>query len=106
MPRNLFRDPMTGDVFEYDDDQVGLVREGLVPLTADEADAHLSRSTPSAAALRIAELLAKLESIDTQSARPLRAIVAGTATDDDRARLAELESMATAIRAELIQIQG
>ena len=40
----------------------------------------------------------ELTQIDAQSARPLRAIAAGTATDEDRARLAELESKSAQLR--------
>lgn len=51
--------------------------------------------------VRAEEIRAELAEIDSQAVRPLRAIVAGTATDEDRARLAELEARADALRAEL-----
>lgn len=54
---------------------------------------------PSVARKR--EILALLEQLDLQSVRPLRAKVAGTATADDERILAELESQAVALRAEL-----
>lgn len=53
------------------------------------------------ALVRAEEIRAELAEIDSQAVRPLRAIVAGTATDEDRARLAELEARADALRAEL-----
>lgn len=49
----------------------------------------------------IAELKQQLNEIDSKSARSLRAIVAGTATDADRAYLAELERQAEEIRGQL-----
>lgn len=53
------------------------------------------------ALVRVEEIKAELAEIDSLAVRPLRAIVAGTATDEDRARLAELEARADALRAEL-----
>lgn len=53
------------------------------------------------ALIRAEEIRAELAGIDSQAVRPLRAIVAGTATDEDRARLAELETRADKLRAEL-----
>ncbi|MHA6478898.1 phage tail protein [Stutzerimonas sp. KH-1] len=64
---------------------------------------------PSAAELtarRRAELLAKLSAVDAASARPLRAILVGSATDADRARLTDLDSQATALRAELASLES
>lgn len=53
------------------------------------------------ALVRAEEIRAELAEIDSLAVRPLRAIAAGTATDEDRARLAELETKADALRAEL-----
>ena len=39
-----------------------------------------------------AEIFAKLEALDLQAVRPLRAIVAGTATETDRQKLSEIEA--------------
>lgn len=50
---------------------------------------------------RRAVVLAELAAIDAASARPLRAILVGSATDEDRQRLAELDAQAAALRAEL-----
>lgn len=49
---------------------------------------------------RRAEIDARLVMIDAASARPMRAILAGTADDYDRERLAALEAEAVALRAE------
>ena len=53
------------------------------------------------AAQRKAEILSELNSLDMASIRPLRAIVNGAGTDDDRARLHEIETEAGWLRAEL-----
>lgn len=44
MPRHFYRDPLTNDKYEYDDDQVasGVVREGLEPMMQAEIDSHLN----------------------------------------------------------------
>jgi len=70
-------------------------------ITPEEAAALQAPTPEELAARRIAEIRARLSEIDAQSIRPSRAINNGTATDDDRARLAGLESEAEALRAEL-----
>lgn len=50
---------------------------------------------------RIAEIQQELTANDLASVRPLRAKLAGTATEFDDARLAELEEQAQALRTEL-----
>ena len=50
------------------------------------------------------ELKKRLEEIDRQAVRPLRAIAAGTATDEDRSVLAELEAQAEEIRAQMTEL--
>jgi hypothetical protein len=52
-------------------------------------------------AKRKAKLIAELDALDLKCIRALRAIQAGTGTDDDTARLAELEEQAEEIRKEL-----
>jgi len=47
---------------------------------------------------------AELERIDVASLRPLRALLAGFGTDADKARVAELETAAAALREELKQL--
>lgn len=51
--------------------------------------------------MRRAKILSQLEELDLKCIRPLRAIQAGTATDEDRARLAELEAQAEELRKQL-----
>lgn len=55
---------------------------------------------------RRAELLGELGAIDAASARPLRAILVGSATDEDRARLTELDEQAAALRLELAALEA
>ena len=52
------------------------------------------------------ELKNRLDEIDRQAIRPLRAIAAGTATDEDRSVLAELEMQAEEIRAQMAESGG
>lgn len=49
-------------------------------------------------------ILAELDRLDLQAVRPLRAIVAGTAMEADRQKLAEIEKQATQLRQELANI--
>lgn len=55
---------------------------------------------------RIGEIKAELNGLDTKSARPLRAVLAGTATDEDRARLTELETEAQKLREEMAGLEA
>lgn len=52
------------------------------------------------------ELKNRLDEIDRQAIRPLRAIAAGTATDEDRSVLAELEAQAEKIREEIAELSA
>ena len=51
--------------------------------------------------IRKSEIYAELESIDTQTIRPLRAKLTGLATAQDEAKLLELETKANTLRNEL-----
>lgn len=73
--------------------------EGVLP-----EDASLTKPEPTEvenAQQRIAEIQQQLTVNDLASVRPLRAKVAGTATEFDETRLAELEAQAQALRTEL-----
>jgi hypothetical protein len=50
---------------------------------------------------RRAEILARLAEIDTAGIRPLRAVADNSATDFDRQKLADLDTEAAELRAEL-----
>ena len=79
---------------QYDDNNTDIYAE-----TEQDKQTRLAR-------LRAAEIKRELKAIDTQRIRPLAAIVAGTATDVDRRKLAELEIKATALRTELAEVQN
>lgn len=46
----------------------------------------------------------QLNELDLKAVRPLRAIAAGTATDEDKSRLAEIESKAEELRVEIANL--
>lgn len=50
------------------------------------------------------DIQGQLDALDIKSARSLRAIAAGTATEADKAYLANLETQAVTLRAELAAI--
>lgn len=50
------------------------------------------------------ELQAKCDALDLKAVRPLRAIAAGTGTDADTARVAEIEAQVATIRARIAEI--
>ena len=62
--------------------------------SAEERAARLNR-------LRAAEIARRFAEIDRERIRPLAAIVAGTAEDEDRNKLAALEKEAAELRTEL-----
>ena len=55
---------------------------------------------------RIAEIKGLLSNIDTQTVRPLRAKLTGSATVEDENKLSELESRANILREELKQLEN
>lgn len=86
------------------------VASGLViGIGADGGPVLVGPAGPSmqqlSAARRI-EIISELMAIDTASARPLRAILVGSATAEDRARLAELDEQAAALRLELAALEA
>ena len=54
---------------------------------------------------RIAEIKGLLSNIDTQTVRPLRAKIAGTASKEDENKLSELEAEAVNLRIELKSLE-
>ncbi len=69
-----------------------------------KAEGDAIRATAAREAERAA-ILAELDALDKRSARALRAVVAGTATDGDRAILAEIETKARSLRVALVKLQ-
>lgn len=101
---------LAGDMWEYIEDHRG--KEGFVsgrpytvrdlgPLPDGWSDTDPEPTPEQQTAQRRIEILRELDAIDTQSVRPLRAKLAGTATAEDEARLASLEAQAQTLRAEL-----
>jgi len=58
------------------------------------------------AAQRADEIRARLTELDLASIRPLRALADGSATDEDRLRIAALDAEAAALREELQGLTG
>ena len=80
---------------------------GVVPYTLEEGELEQATDVAEFDAdgfeqqASRATLLAELAAIDTATVRPLRAVMAGSGTDADKERLAELEAKAEEIRAKL-----
>ena len=53
-----------------------------------------------------AAILAELDALDRRSARALRAVVVGTATEEDKDKLAKIEDEAVSKRARLAELEG
>lgn len=75
----------------------------IVMQTKAEVDAEAAEQARDA---ERAAILAELDALDRRSARALRAVVAGTATDEDKAALAKIEHEAIALRARLAGEHG
>lgn len=55
---------------------------------------------------RAEEIKCQLAELDEQAIRPLRAIMAGSSTDDDTDKLREIEAQAAILRDELAELEG
>lgn len=110
------------DGYKWNDDQTGFVEmtqvekiqagleelpqgqkiEGgeLVLMTYEERLASGQMTQAEYIEIRRRQILAELDAIDRKTARPLRAILAGIGTDEDREKLAELERQAEELRIE------
>lgn len=102
-----FLDQDTGNVHAYEADgsQDAFIPALFRRMSTAEIAAHIESNTPSQVSSRRAELLNELAAIDGASARPLRAILVGSATEEDRTRLTELDEQAAALRAELATLE-
>ena len=69
--------------------------------SGEEAAGLQRPMTEELAAQRRAEILARMALLDAESIRPLRAIVEGAGTDNDRQKLTHIESELAALRAEM-----
>lgn len=73
-----------------------------VEITDEEADAiRAAHLVEALGATRSVEIKARLAQIDLDSVRPLRAILANTAAQQDRNKLEALDAEAAILRAEL-----
>ena len=79
--------------------------ESVVKRSEEEiaADTEALLNSPEVRANEIKLLLTEL---DSQAIRPLRAILTGTPSDEDRNRLSEIETRAVALRTELATLEG
>ena len=76
----------------------------IEPVTNEHGELIDVKSPEPTTEQKIAELKQQLAELDLQAVRPLRAIAAGTATDEDKSRLAEIEGQAEALRAEIANL--
>lgn len=76
----------------------------LIEISEEEYQSIIEANKPSQSEIRKAEIYAELDSIDTQTIRPLRAKLTGLATAQDEAKLLELETKASALRTELANL--
>ena len=76
----------------------------IEPVTNEHGELIDVKSPEPTTEQKIAELKQQLAELDLQAVRPLRAIAAGTATDEDKSRLAEIESKAEELRAEIANL--
>lgn len=77
----------------------------IEPVTNEYGELIDVKSPEPTTEQKIAELKQQLAELDLQAVRPLRAIAAGTATDEDKSRLAEIEGQAEALRAEIANLR-
>jgi len=75
----------------------------IVMQTQAEVDAEVAKQARES---ERAATLAELDALDRRSVRALRAVVAGTATDEDKAKLAEIETEAVSKRSRLAGLEG
>lgn len=77
-----------------EDDDGNLIDITETPLSQDEINQQ-----------RTEGIKCQLAELDNRTTRPLRAILAGTATDEDRDKLREIEEQAAVLRAELAELE-
>lgn len=79
-------------------------RETGVPSWEDIPEATAEELAAGKTEQRKAEINQQLVQIDAATTRPLRAVIAGTGTDIDTAKLTELETEAESLRGELKEL--
>ena len=81
-----------------------MAMDGFVPVTNEKGELVDVALPEPTAEEKISKLKQQLSALDLQAVRPLRAIAAGTATDEDKSRLAEIEGQAETLRAEIANL--
>lgn len=92
-----------GTAIRYEDEKIGgvIVTETNNPELFATLKAKKPAAFTGAIDSRRVQIFAELDAIDLQSIRPLRAVYQNTATTEDTAKLADLESQAQVLREEL-----
>lgn len=80
--------------------------DGHAGLLDGEYYSETQPQSPVPESPRKAEIKSRLAQIDIDTLRPLRAVVAGVATQYDHGKLAALESEAAVLRVELVGMEG
>lgn len=96
----------TGAVMVDDDSpaaQTAILHGGVVNLIRNE-NGEIIGANPLPLD-RQSQIYDELSALDMAAVRPLRAVVAGTATDEDKQKLKQLEQKAEALRAELAELK-
>lgn len=92
----------------FDEIPIGykIVENELVEKSLDEklSDGDITQSEYNS--IQIEELKEELNSLDLKAIRPLRAILAENATDDDMTELSKLETQATIVRAKINKLEN
>lgn len=89
----------------YVNGQYTIIRE-YGPLPEGWSDTPPPPSPEEQARERVACIKAELQTLDADSSRAMRAMLAGTATEEDQTRLAELESRVVALRQERAELEA
>jgi|AKVG01.1.fsa_nt_gi hypothetical protein len=87
--------------FEDDGSQDHLIKENMVAITESEKEHLIQPSEEQLIANKRMHIKVRLAEIDRESVRPLRAVNAGTASQFDTTKLAELDAEAETLRDEL-----
>lgn len=79
--------------------------DGFIPVTTEYGELIDVEPPEPTTEDKIFKLKQQLAALDLQAVRPLRAIAAGAATDEDKSRIDEIESKAEALRSEIAELE-
>lgn len=94
----IYIDEETAQKFEETPDKFTVVDDRLVELTESE---YLKHQAQREKELRSEEIKTELKKLDAEAIRPLRASIAGIATEEDVEKLKDIERQALSYRIEL-----